>query len=144
MIKKCSPGKYRCFSKLWQQQGSYIFEKLISLSFPWDFQGIVTFFPWEKWEKSSLEYIFVDDYVTYFTFSLGFPGFSTKIKISLRFWQFFKFPEFSRFSMFFRFVATLNKKVPTLQICGCTYSRSFRPEAPNARVSMWPIGPLAN
>ena len=58
-------------------------------------------------EKYSLEYVLIRSYVTYFTFSLTFPGFSAKIQISLRFWQFFKFSGFSRFSIFSRFVATL-------------------------------------
>ena len=61
-----------------------------------------------------MECIFVGDHVTYFSFSLSFPGFSYKNsnfpEFCLRFWQFLKFPEFSRFSMFSMFsriVATL-------------------------------------
>ena len=64
------------------RQGGHIFEKLISLSFLWDFQGIFIFSLSNSREESSLQYIFIDKYITYVIFSLRFPGFSTKIKIS--------------------------------------------------------------
>ena len=48
-----------------------------------------------------MEGIFVGDHVTYCSFSLSLPSFSCKNsnfpELSLRFGQFFKFPEFSRF-----------------------------------------------
>ena len=65
--------------------GWHIFERLNSLSFPWDFQGIFNFFSEHAREKNLLWYIFICDYAIYLTFSLSFPGFSWKIQISLSF-----------------------------------------------------------
>ena len=61
-------------------QGGHIFVLLNSLSFPEIFRVFSNFSLRITTEKSSLEYIFIDDYVAYFTFSLSFPGFSKKFK----------------------------------------------------------------
>ena len=92
-------------------QGDHIFEKLNSLSSPWDFQDIFNFFPEQLKREKFNEVHFCRWSCHIFLFSLSFPGFLYKSsnfpEFSQRFWQFFKFPEFSRFSMFSRFVATL-------------------------------------
>ena len=56
-------------------QGDHIFEKLNSLSFPGDFQHILSFSLGNSREKNSMECIFVGDHITCFSFSPSFPGF---------------------------------------------------------------------
>ena len=70
------------------RQGGHMFQKLNSLSFPWDFQGIFKFFPEQLKRGNSMECIFVGYNVKYFHFPWVFQVFSAKLKISLRFWQF--------------------------------------------------------
>ena len=101
----------------------------LSLSFPWDFQGIFKF-SLSNWRgKNSLEYIFIGDYVIiYFTFSLSFP--SLWQKFNMRFWQFLEFLEF------FKFLAKIQHEILTvflipwvfqlLQLCGHSASRTRR------------------
>ena len=82
-------------------QGGHVFEKLNSLSFLWDFNGIFQLFPEKhEWEK----FAGIHFHCGLCHMSQIFPEFSrfcTKIKnfpeFSLKFWQFSKFPEFSRF-----------------------------------------------
>ena len=66
-------------------QGGHIFKRLNSLSFPEISRVFSNFSLSNSREKNLLQYIFICDYATYLTFSLSFPGFSSKIQISLRF-----------------------------------------------------------
>ena len=82
------------------------------------FSGHFQIFPWATRETKISWNIFSMGFATYYTFSLSFPGYSTKKSMfhesSL---IFFKFSEFSTFSMFFRFVATLGRDLPGMYSC---------------------------
>ena len=59
-------------------QSGHIFEEINSLSFPKISRSFSNFSLRNSEENNSLEYISIDNYVTYSTFSLSFPGFFYK------------------------------------------------------------------
>ena len=85
LCKMMNGRKFFTSDHLENIQGGHIFNRLNSLSFPWDFQGIFKFVPEQLKREKFLQYIFICDYATYLTFSQSFPGFSSKIQISLSF-----------------------------------------------------------
>ena len=92
-------------------QGDHRFQKQNSLSFSWDFQGISKFLPEQlkRGKFDGMHFCWQSCHIV--SFPLSFPGFFHKNsdfpEFSLKFWQFFRLPEFSRFFMFSRFVAIL-------------------------------------
>ena len=78
MPAKGHVGRYQQLTVHEIRVAKYIFEKLNSLSFPWDFQGILNFSLSNSREENSTKCIFVGDHVPYSWFSLSFPGFFYK------------------------------------------------------------------